>query len=379
MTTAAGRRKDGRDGMMLHDHWYVAAWCDEVGRAPLARVLLGEMVVLYRTEAGEVVALEDRCPHRNLPLSEGRLVGDELECGYHGLVFDAAGRCTHMPGAESAPSWACVRRYPAIERQGWVLVWMGDEAAADPADAPEFAVRRDDPEWLTVSGYTHAKCGYRLVLDNLLDLSHLAYVHSSTTGNRALAEEARIACEVEGERVRVTRWMENIEAAQAFVDYAGYGGSIDRWQGSEFMPPSYIYVNSGTETAGNGAKPGSRMTEQGRWGFVVYHGLTPETVRTTHQFWSVSLPKAWVDPAKMDVFVAQMKNIPAEDLAVYEAQQRAIDLDPDAVGGDANPRGTIPADEGLLAMRRILRRLYGEEEKRRAANQPDDATAGVRP
>ena len=103
------------------------------------------------------------------------------------------------------------------------------------------------------------------------------------------------------------------------------------------------------------------MTEQGRWGFVVYHGLTPETPKTTHQFWSVSLPSAWVPADKYDVFIDQMKNIPAEDLAVYEAQQLAIDLDPDAVGGDANPRGTIDADDGLLAMRRILRRLYGQE------------------
>ena len=376
MTVAADRTRDGASragGPMLRDRWYVAGWSDDIGRAPLGRVLLGEMVLLFRTGDGTVAALEDRCPHRNLPLSQGRLTGDRVECGYHGLVFGADGRCTHAPGLDSPPGWARVRRYPTLERQGWVLVWMGDPDAADEAAAPDFAVRRDDPDWLTVSGYTHAKCGYRLVLDNLLDLSHLAYVHSSTTGNRALAEQASIACEVDGDRVRVTRWMENIEAAQAFIDYAGYGGAIDRWQGSEFMPPSYIYVNSGSAPAGQGAPPAARMTDQGRWGFVVYHGLTPETARTTHQFWSVSLPAAWVDPAKRDLFVAQMKNIPTEDLAVYEAQQRAIDLDPDAVGGDANPRGTIPADDGLLAMRRILRRLYGEE-RNRATDRPRPAT-----
>ena len=368
------RHEDPRsDGMMLRNHWYVAAWSADIGETPVARVLLGEMVVLYRCADGAVAALEDRCPHRNLPLSEGRRVGDSIECGYHGLVFDAGGRCRHLPGAETPPDWARVRHYPAIERQGWVLIWMGDADAADPAAAPDFAVHRDDPDWLTVSGYTYAKCGYRLVLDNLLDLSHLAYVHSSTTGNAALAEKAHIACAVDGDRVCVTRWMENIDAAPAFVEYAGYGGAIDRWQASEFMPPSYIHVNSGTETAGNGAPADRRLSDQGRWGFVVYHGLSPETERTTHQFWSVSLPAAWVDPAKHDTFVAQMKNIPAEDLAVYEAQQRAIDLDPDAFGGDANPRGTIAADEGLMAMRRILRRLQGNERRHRDATQ----TAGA--
>lgn len=347
--------------MMLRNHWYVAAWSDEVGTDLFSRVLLGDPVVLYRKEDGDVVALENRCPHRNLPLSEGRRSGDRIECGYHGLVFDETGACTHLPGADATPDWACVRRYPTLERQGWVLVWMGDPDMADAAVAPDFAVRRDDADWLTVSGYTYAQCGYRLVLDNLLDLSHLAYVHSSTTGNRALAEEAQIAAEVSGERVRVTRWMEGVEAAKAFTDYAGYGGLIDRWQGSEFMPPSYIHVNSGSDVAGQGVAPEGRMADQGRWGFIVYHGLTPETARTTHQFWSVSLPSNWVADDKREVFVEQMKNIPAEDLAVYEAQQRAIDLDPHAADNDANPRGAIEADKGLLAMRHTLRRLHAGE------------------
>ncbi len=358
----------GTADLMLRDHWYVAGWSGDVTRAPLSRIILGEMVMLFRREDGTAIALEDRCPHRNLPLSEGRVVGNLVECGYHGLVFNEFGKCTHLPGSDTIPSWAGVRRFPVIERQGWVLIWMGDPEDAehtDGASAPDFALRRDDPDWLTISGYAHVKCGYRLVLDNLLDLSHLAYVHSSTTGNRALAENASLDCTVDGDRVRVTRSMENIEAAQAFVDYAGYGGMIDRWQGSEFLPPSYIYVNSGSDSVDSGAGPDTWMNEQGRWGFVVYHGLTPETERTTHQFWSVSLPSAWVDPAKHDVFVDQMKQIPLEDLAVYEAQQRAIDLDPGAVDGDANPRGTLDADRGLLAMRRILRRLYGEEQDRR--------------
>lgn len=347
--------------MMLRNYWYVAAWSGDVGHTLLSRVLLGDPVVIYRREDGGVVALEDRCPHRNLPLSEGRLDGDRIECGYHGLIFDETGKCRHVPGSDEAPDWACVRCYPTLERQGWILVWMGDPDKADPTSAPEFAVRRDDADWLTVSGYTYAMCGYRLVLDNLLDLSHLAYVHSSTTGNRALAEEAQIAAEVDEDRVRVTRWMEGVQAAQAFTDYAGYGGAIDRWQGSEFMPPSYIHVNSGSAVAGQGVPPEGRMSEQGRWGFIVYHGLTPETERTTHQFWSVSLPSDWVAEEKRDVFVEQMKNIPAEDLAVYEAQQRAIDLDPGALDSDANPRGAIDADKGLLAMRHILRRLHTKE------------------
>ncbi len=353
---------NGANGF-LRNHWYVAAWADEVGRAPLARIVLGDYLLLFRTETGRAVALENRCPHRNLPLSEGRLVGDTLECGYHGMVFDCSGACTHVPGEPSPPPWARVRAYPVVERRGWVMVWMGDPDLADERAAPDYNVRLADPAWWHVKGHINVKCGYRLILDNLLDLSHLAYVHASTTGNRALAEQATIAAETAGDRVRVTRWMSDIPPAKAFVDYAGYGGNIDRWQASEFMPPAYIYVNSGSAPAGRGVSPAERMTSQGLWGFVVYHAITPETASTTHQFWAMAIERRFVPPAQMPAFERQMIDIPREDVAVYEAQQRAIALDPEAQG-DVRPRGMIAADKGLFAMRRILQRLHTEERNR---------------
>jgi phenylpropionate dioxygenase-like ring-hydroxylating dioxygenase large terminal subunit len=348
--------------VLLRNHWYVAAWSSELGRQPLARLILDEAIVLYRGRDGAPVALADRCPHRNLPLSNGRLSGDEIECGYHGLVFDRTGACVHAPGQEDAPAWARVKRYPAAERLGWVFVWMGDPARADPAAAPAFQTRLHDPDWLIVSGYLHVACGYRLIIDNLMDLSHLAYVHASSTGNRELAENARIATEVDGDRVRVTRWMTGVPAAPAFADYAGYDGPIDRWQASEFLPPGYVHVNSGTSRAGRGVGRDGRLASQGEWGFVVYHALTPETARTTHQFWALALEARLVPPDRLAVFEEEMRRIPLEDLAVYEAQQRAIDLDSQAKG-DVNPAGTIAADAGLLAARRILRRMHGAERR----------------
>ena len=263
-------------------------------------------------------------------------------------------------------SLVMVRWVDRIERRGWVMVWMGDPARADPDLAPDFHTRLGDPGWLTYKGYINPKCGYRLILDNLLDLSHLAYVHSSTTGNRALAEQATVTAEVEGDRVLVTRWMADIPPAKAFVDYGGYSGNIDRWQLSEYTPPSYIYVNSGTDAAGRGAPPAARRDSQGSWGFVVYHALTPESARTTHQFWSIALESRLV-PAEMRAeFERQMLNIPREDVAIYEAQQRAIDLDPEARDGDVRPRGMIAADKGLFAMRRILQRLHAAEHRQAA-------------
>ena len=349
---------------IIRQAWYVAAWSDELGREPLGRVMLGEMIVLFRAEDGSVVALEDRCPHRNLPLSAGRRDGDRLECGYHGLVFDRHGVCVHVPGGagpgDPIPDWARVRSYPTTERLGWVFVWMGDPERADETLVPDFQIRMLDPDWITHGGTIEAECGYRLILDNLLDLSHLAFVHASTTGNRALAESASIAASVEGDRVQATRWMSDIAPAQSFVEYAGYDGTIDRWQASAFTPPAYIYVNSGSCPAGEGPGPERWFDDQGLWGFVVYHALTPVTARTTRQFWAVSLPAEWVPAGRREVFEKQMRAIPLEDLAVYEGQQRAIDLAGGSGNpGDVDPRGTLEADEALLAMRRIIRRLSG--------------------
>lgn len=352
--------------MFLRNHWYVAAWSDDVGRAPLGRVLLNEYVCLYRAEDGAAVALENRCPHRNLPLSEGNLVGDSVQCAYHGMEFDREGACTHVPGEAEAPAWARVKRYPVAERDGWVFIWMGEAALADEAAIPDYHVRLADPDWVAVTGQAHVKAGYRLVLDNLLDLSHLSYVHSSTTGNAAVAESADISAEVESDWVRVTRWMTDIPPAPAYAEYGGYAENIDRWQISRFLPPAYIDINNGSDVAGAGQTGAARNVSQGRWGFVVYHALTPETETTTHQFWCVAADKTRVAPDKRALFAEQLRDVIDEDLEVYEAQQRCIDLDPEAVDRDANPRGTIPADEGLLAMRRIIRRMYGAERQQAA-------------
>lgn len=349
--------------MFVKNAWYVAAWSKDVGRHLLGRILLNEYIVLYRTEDGTPVALENRCPHRNLPLSEGQLIGDEIECGYHGLMFDCEGACTKVPGSEDAPDWATVRKYPVVERHGWVFYWPGDPALADENLVPDYPVHNLDEDWVRVQGQTYVKAGYRLVLDNLLDLSHLTYVHGSTTGNRDVAEKANLTTEVEDRTVRVTRWMENIEPALAFREYGGFETNIDRWQMSQFTAPSYININNGAVDAGVGADQQTRNHDQGRWGFVVYHAMTPETETTTHQFWTVAGHQDKVPENMRQLFSDQMHNVLKEDLDVYEAQQRAIDLDPEAIGRDANPRGTIPADEPLLAMRRILRRLYGDEQK----------------
>src|SRR5512134_1088063 len=127
--------------MFLRNAWYAAGFSDEFGRALLARTFLSEAVVLYRTEDGRPVAFEDRCAHRRLPLSMGRLVGDEIECGYHGLVYDCSGTCVKIPGQPRAsiPPGARVRSYPVVDRHHYLWIWMGDPARADATLIPDYS------------------------------------------------------------------------------------------------------------------------------------------------------------------------------------------------------------------------------------------------
>ncbi len=346
--------------MFLRNYWYVAAWNDEVGREPLARRLLGEDVVLYRKRDGGVVALEDRCAHRRLPLAAGRVVDDSIQCGYHGLVYDCTGKCVKIPG-QSRPQGIGVKAYPVVERDRFVLLWMGDPAAADESRIVSFG-RLSHPDWGVTKVRLHVKGNYLLIVDNLLDLSHVAYVHNSTIGNAAVAEDAEVKFARRGQTVRVTRDMNGVPAARTYAEFGPHQGIFDRWQLSEYYPPGYFFINNGSGRCGWQASGLDRLETQGEWGFQVFHGVTPETETTSHQFWALAHELCAVPPAARDEFYRQCHQVVLEDLAIYEAQQRSLDTD---VRG-ANPedvRSTvaIDADRGLLHARQIIRELRQTE------------------
>ena len=165
--------------------WYAAAWSHEIKHELAARRICDKDVVLYRRSDGGVVALENACWHRLLPLSLGRLKGDEVVCGYHGLVFNSAGRCTYMPAQKTINPSAAVRAYPTIERHRLVWIWPGDPALADPAKMPDFHWN-DGTDWVGEGGtFYKLGCDYRLVVDNLMDLTHETYVHVGSIGDEA--------------------------------------------------------------------------------------------------------------------------------------------------------------------------------------------------
>jgi vanillate O-demethylase monooxygenase subunit len=175
--------------MFIKNCWYAAGFPEELGRSLLARTYLGEPVVLYRKRDGKPVALEDRCAHRRLPLSMGRLIDDTLQCGYHGLIYDCAGACVAIPGQPRISPGTGVRAYPVVDRHAFTRIWMGDPAFADESLIPDYG-GLDRPDWASSRIQFQVRAHYQLIIDNLLDLSHLAYVHATTTGIPEIAEDA---------------------------------------------------------------------------------------------------------------------------------------------------------------------------------------------
>ncbi|MGE0747250.1 MAG: Rieske 2Fe-2S domain-containing protein, partial [Rhodospirillales bacterium] len=244
--------------MFVRNAWYVAAMGEEVGRDILARRILDQPLVLYRTGDGTAVALDDCCAHRGLPLSLGRLKGDLIECGYHGLAYDRTGLCVRVPGQTAVPPGACVRGYPLVEKWGWLWIWMGEAALADEAAIPDFHWL-DDPGWRALGERIPVKCDYRYLVDNLLDLSHLSFVHETSIGVAAVAEAAEVRTERFGrDGVRITRWMYDCPPPPTYTRAAGLTTNIDRWQIIDFTAPSFITIDLGGKPVGTGAREGRR-------------------------------------------------------------------------------------------------------------------------
>jgi vanillate O-demethylase monooxygenase subunit len=225
--------------MFIENAWYVAAWDHEVGRQKmLRRTLLDIPVVLYRREDGAPVALEDRCCHRHAPLSKGKLRGDNVECPYHGLLYDPSGQCIRVPGQTAIPPNARVRGFPTVERHHWIWIWMGDPALADESLIVPYPWKSAD-DWGDKGTYFHVNGNYKLVIDNLLDLSHLAFVHRSTIGNAAVAEHAVLKTLKDDDSVTVARWTIGQNPPPTYQKMCDWPEEtiVDRWQIIEFRMP----------------------------------------------------------------------------------------------------------------------------------------------
>jgi phenylpropionate dioxygenase-like ring-hydroxylating dioxygenase large terminal subunit len=345
----------------LMNAWYVAAFSDEikVGKV-LARTLVGLPVVLYRDDARKIVALDDRCPHRFAPLSRGRVVDGAIECPYHGLRFGSSGACVMNPhGNGRVPEGATVRCYPTRERYGAIWFWPGEASRAESTPLPDFQFV-DPRRNFTSTGYLLTRANYQLSSDNVLDLSHLQFLHPNTLGSEHIAA-AQVECLVDGDSVSVTRRIAE-EALAPFVarafkvaDAALVNRQLDvRWQ-----PPA-LHTVSMRICETTLSNEFARVSHSAHW-------LTPETERSTHYFYVFGVPhQAGLEGAAelRDGVEALMTPFRDEDLPMLEAQQQVI--------GDRDFWSLrpvmLPIDAGAVRARRILERLIAAEAQTQIAD-----------
>jgi phenylpropionate dioxygenase-like ring-hydroxylating dioxygenase large terminal subunit len=339
--------------MFIRDAWYVAAWAGELNAGPLARRICNEPIVLYRDAAGTAAALIDMCCHRGAPLHLGKVVEDGLECGYHGLIFGTDGACVRIPGQDRIPERARVRAFPVVEQDGFIWLWPGDPAKADPASIVRFPWHNDTMNWPHKQTMYPIAASAMLMVDNLMDLTHLGYVHGSTIGgNPMIHVDARMETTRTPLGLKFTRWMLNSEPPPTYIRAIDFTGRIDRAQVFEFIAPGSIVQLSAADDAGAYA---NGLTETSRLQFRLFHGLTPETETTCFYFWSTANGFRPDDPAATDQLFNEIAAAFLEDKAVVEGQQKRL-----AEFGEAS-LVDIANDSARLHMRRTVERLLAAE------------------
>ena len=350
--------------MYAMNRWYVAAFAWELQDKPVARTLLNRPVVLFRTRNGQVAALEDRCCHRSLPLSCGTVEQAGIRCGYHGLLYEPGGQCIEIPGQKVIPAKARVVSYRVVERNQIIWIWMSEEvgsalgskAGAEPdsesdSEPPEISAH-DDPRYKYGGGVFHYDAPYQLIHDNLLDLSHLGYVHARTIGgNPKLHMAAPTKVESAGEQVRVVRWLKDSEPPATYAAAWPFKGRIDRWQEIDFQV-SYLAIWTGAVDVDS-----ESLDDPGRGGFHMrgFHGITPETETTTHYFWTLASNAHPDRPDVSEMVCRQTEMTFEEDRLIIEAQHRNICRFGSQHGLD------IHVDAGPNRARRIIERLTSRE------------------
>lgn len=263
----------------LRNVWYPFAWSEEVGRELFARTLLGEPIVAYRKQDGVAIAMEDTCPHRFAPLHRGQLVGDSVQCPYHGLRFNEQGQCVHNPhGDGKIPAAARIKSYPLTERDTLLWIWMGQPEEADPTRIVDFSFLNEPKHAYTRGHVMHMPLRIELMLDNLLDLTHAHYLHPANLGSAAVGK-GRMTVRQVGNTVRA----ENIypDGLPAAV-FSATGACppdkpVDYWVDVRWDAPACMHFDAGVTPAGRPRSEGALLSSA--------QLLAPESETSTHYFW----------------------------------------------------------------------------------------------
>jgi phenylpropionate dioxygenase-like ring-hydroxylating dioxygenase large terminal subunit len=340
--------------MFIRNAWYVAGWSSEFPSDGItSRTLLNEPIAIYRKRDGSVVALADRCVHRLAPLSLGSREGDDLRCGYHGLKFAPSGKCIEIPGLEGRiPERARVLSYPAVDRHSWVWVWPGDPALADESLIPP-AIGLDHPDWTLKTGELDYEASHQLVNDNLLDFSHLSYVHKVSFGASEKWALTRPKVTMLERGVRVQRWIED-------APRRNFATNVDTWSSYDFLVPGVLLLSSkvyppGTAAACNHEPPTIAPLPHAVSDTFSSQAVTPLTDTTSRYFFSWGPPTGEGAEATAQMLLGIAHQAFAEDKAMIEAQQKVVARSP---GVSVMP---TPNDHAVLAFQRLMNKMMQAE------------------
>lgn len=323
----------------LRNAWYMAAWEGEIeGNALLSRKLLDRQMLIYRRTDGDgYVMMEDRCPHRFAPLSRGRREGDTIVCGYHGLTYDSAGSCVRNPFSDRIPVRAKVTVMPVQAKHGILWFWPGDPSLAKLTSIPDFSFLSPDARRSRLV----IAANYELITDNLMDLSHLEFVHTGTFGGNGLIFKGQHEVREEDEAIWSNWWMPNIDPPP-WATAIARDAKLDYWLNMRWEAPASMMLEVGICPAGSPGRAGPILMERD------CHILTPETQLSTHYFYSYS---------EMQEAVAVKKAYYDEDKPMLEAVQSSM--------GDTDFWGKKPVilsvDAGALRVRRRLAKMMDIE------------------
>lgn len=333
----------------LRNVWYQAGWSGDLdGGAMLARTIIEIPILLFRDEAGAAVALLDRCPHRFAPLSTGRIIDGQAVCGYHGLGFDGAGRCVRNPHGPITTSMR-VDSFPAVERHTGLWVWLGDPEKADPNLVPDLSFIDETPEKARITIYLPTAADYQLVVDNIMDLSHVDYLHPSSLGG--IMSGVKAHQQVEDGKVTATWDTPDCDPPPAFRMMLPPGSRADIWTQVTWHAPGALVL-------GTSALPVGQVRTAADEAYTL-HNAVPETATTSHYFVCSTRPFLQDDEGFSQMLGAALRHaFEHEDKPMLEKQQQRIgahDLD------TLNPL-LLPTDAAAGRVRRLLAGMIAQEQ-----------------
>lgn len=329
----------------IRNAWYVAGLSEEFSNAkPFGRKILGERLAFYRRRDGTPVALRDRCPHRAFPLSQSTVEHDEIVCGYHGLHYDAGGRCTLIPSQSAIPKGLAVRAFPLMERAPLVWIWMGEGERAQDAPLPSQPWMEDRHGWVHAAGYLSMRCSYVHLHENLLDLSHLSFLHAKTFGTPDYAA-APADTEIGDREIVVRRTIQPTLLPPVYAKPLGMEGvKAARIVTSTYVSPA---LSVSAVALRNLETPGPDHHAR------TAHLITPETSRSLHYHFLIGRDFALGDDETTAFLRKGLAAAFQEDVWALEQIMTIRDEETEPGYRDRS----LATDKAGVAMRRQLQRL----------------------